>query len=295
MKQIKTSCVAGATALVCGLALAGEPAVRIETGAARAEVTALGWDTEGTGREKTNLLQPQTMVGLRIRCAGQWRNGIDLPTRLEADASGKSYWITVAPETEINWRIRSAGGGLTMQFSGQGADLGKVEGVELVFPFAPGVTPVTALSSVWDDDGSFHLPALVSAPDFGQMLLTGQCTDPDRKPIQKARLDGSRAAKTVNLVLELTVPQAGVSDMLEFSPHLLAPPAGLADTALWAQARRGWFNIWQPSAQWGDQGNPFSAPPACSATTSSAIPQAARSGSMPTRPSGRPRWRPGCP
>ena len=27
-----------------------------------------------------------------------------------------------------------------------------------------------------------------------------------------------------------------------------------------AQARRGWFNIWQPSAQWGDQGNPFSAP-----------------------------------
>jgi len=103
MKQIKTSCVTGATALVCGLALAGEPAVRIEFGAARAEVTALGWDTEGTGREKTNLLRPQTMAGLRIRCAGQWRNGIDLPTRLEADAGGgKSYWITVAPETENN-------------------------------------------------------------------------------------------------------------------------------------------------------------------------------------------------
>jgi hypothetical protein len=52
MKRIKTSCVAAATALVCGLALAGELAVRIEFGAARAEVTALGWDTEGTGREK---------------------------------------------------------------------------------------------------------------------------------------------------------------------------------------------------------------------------------------------------
>ena len=62
MKQIKTICVAGATALVCGLALAGEPAVRIETGAARAEVTALGCDTEGTGRETTNLVRPQTMV-----------------------------------------------------------------------------------------------------------------------------------------------------------------------------------------------------------------------------------------
>ncbi|MCU0982241.1 MAG: hypothetical protein MUF25_24055, partial [Pirellulaceae bacterium] len=191
----------------------------------------------------------------------QWRNGIDLPTRLEADAGGdKSYWLTVAPETEIHWRIRSAGGSLTMQFSGNGANLGKVEGVELVFPFAPGVTPVTAISSVWDDDGSFHLPALVSAPDFGQLLLTGKSAGPDRKPIKKARLDGSRAAKTVNLVLELTVPQAGAVDALEFAPHLLAPPAGLADTALWSQARRGWFSIWQPSAQWGDQGNPFSAP-----------------------------------
>jgi len=261
MNPIKTSCVAGTTALVCGLALAGEPAVRIETGAARAEVTALGWDTEGTGRERTNLLRPQTMVGLRIRCAGQWYNGIDLPTRLEANTGGgKSYSITVAPQTEINWRIRSVGGGLTMQFSGNGADLGKVENVELVFPFAPGVTPVTAISSVWDDGGSFHLPALVSAPDFGQMLLTGKSAGPDRKPIKKARLDGSRAAKTVNLVLELTPPRAGASDTLEFAPYLLAPPAGLADTALWAQARRGWFNIWQPSAQWGDQGNPFSAP-----------------------------------
>ena len=108
MNQIKTSCVVGGAALVCGLALAGKPAVRIETGAKRAEVTALGWDTEGTGREKTNLLRPQMLVGLRIRSAGQWRNGIDLPTRLDVDAGGaKSCWITVAPETEINWRIRS--------------------------------------------------------------------------------------------------------------------------------------------------------------------------------------------
>jgi hypothetical protein len=260
MNRIKAIVVAGATALAGGLAWAGEPAVRIETGATRAEVTALGWDTEGTGRETTNLLRPQTMVGLRIRCAGQWRNGIDLPTRWEAQPGGKSYGITVAPETEIHWQVRAAGGGLSMQLSSTGAELGKVEGLELVFPFAPGITPVTAISSAWDDDGSFHLPALISAPDFGQMLLTGKSTDPDRQPIQKARLDGSRAAKTVNLVLDLTPPQAGVSDTLEFSPHRLAPPAGLADTALWAQARRGWFNIWQPSAQWGDQGHPFSAP-----------------------------------
>ncbi len=260
MKEILPNCVAWAMVLVCGLALAGEPAVRIDTGARRAEVTALGWDTEGTGREKINLLRPQASVGLRIRSAGQWRNGIDLPARVEPDPAGTSYWITVALETQILWRIRSSNGGFTMEFGGQGADLGKVEGVELVFPFAPSVTPVTAISSVWDDDGSFHLPALVSAPDFGQMLLTCKSSVPGRKPVRKARLNGSRAAKTVDLVLEVTTPQAGVSDTLEFSPHILAPPAGLADTALWAQARRGWFNIWQPSAQWGEQGRPFSAP-----------------------------------
>jgi len=247
--------------LVCHLASAGEPVVRIETGAVRAEVMWLSWDTEGTGREKTNLLRPQTMVGLRIRSAGQWQNGIDLPTRVEPDIEGgKSYWITVAPEAEINWRIRSAGGGLTMQFSGQGADLGKIEGVEVVFPFAPGVTPVTTLASAWDDQGNFQLPALVSVPDFGRILLTGMTTDPDRRPLKRAHLDGSRAAKTADLVLVLTPPQAGTSDTLEFSPHLLAPPTGFADTALWAKARRGWFNIWQPTARWGDSGNPFSAP-----------------------------------
>lgn len=261
MKQNIKTCVAGATALVCGLALAGEPAVRIETGAKRAEVTALGWDTEGTGRETTNLLRPQTMVGLRIRSAGQWHNGIDLPTRVETDVgSGKSYWITVGPETEILWRIRSAGGGIIMQFSGKGADLEKVENLELVFPFAPGVTPVTALSENWNVDGTFQLPAILSAPDFGQMLLTIKSAEPDRKPIKKARLEGSRAAKTVNLILELAPPKTDAGDTLEFSPHILVPPAGLVDTTRWALARRGWFNIWQPSAQWGDQGNPFSAP-----------------------------------
>jgi hypothetical protein len=245
----------------CGLALAGAPAMRIETGAVRAEITALSWDTEGTGREKTNLLRPQIMVGLRVRVAGQWRNGVDLPTRVETNApDGVSYWILVAPDTELNWRVRSAKGSLTLQFGGKGPALGSIEGVDMVFPFAPGVTPVTALSSDWNTAGNFRLPAIVSAPDFGQMLMTEQSTAADRQTVVKAILDGSRKDKFVNLVLELTPPRAGVVDTLSFVPHLLPPPAGLADTALWAQARRGWFNIWQPSARWGDQGNPYSAP-----------------------------------
>ncbi len=241
--------------------IGGKPAVRLETGATRAEITALGWDTEGSAREKTNLLRPQTMAGLRIRSGGQWRNGIDLPTQVDASAgNGKTYWLRVASGAELNWVVESDGNGLTMHFSSRGTNAALIEGVELVFPFAPGVTPVTAISGDWNTNGTFQLPAVLSAPDFGQMRLTASSTAPNRAVVRQARLEGSRAAKAVNLVLELTPPPEGVSDTLEFAPHLLAPPAGLADTSMWIHARRGWFNSWQPSAQWGDQGNPFSAP-----------------------------------
>ena len=261
MTEMKPCFTAAIIVSACVSAMAGEPAVRVETGAARAEITALSWDTEGTGREKTNLLRPQTMVGLRIRSSGQWRNGIDLPTRVETDAKGgRSYWITVAPDAEINWQIQVTGGKLNLQFSGKGDGLARIEGIELVFPFAPGVTPVTAISGDWNDDGSFRLPAIVSAPDFGQMLLTETSSQAKRKTVVDLHLDGSRGEKWVNLVVKLALPQAGIIDTLAFSPSILPPPKGLADTALWAQARRGWFNIWQPSAKWGDQGNPFSAP-----------------------------------
>jgi hypothetical protein len=40
----------------------------------------------------------------------------------------------------------------------------------------------------------------------------------------------------------------------------LSSPGGLKDRALWKAARRGWFNAWQPSAKWGEQDRPFSAP-----------------------------------
>ena len=43
-------------------------------------------------------------------------------------------------------------------------------------------------------------------------------------------------------------------------PLYLPMPAGLKDKSMWPAARRGWFNAIQPAAEWGDQGNSFSAP-----------------------------------
>jgi len=43
-------------------------------------------------------------------------------------------------------------------------------------------------------------------------------------------------------------------------PLRLPAPQGLTDQSLWEKTRRGWFGAFQPSARWGDQTRPFSAP-----------------------------------
>src|SRR6202012_313783 len=116
------------------------------------------------------------------------------------------------------------------------------------FPFDPGVTPVTILAHAWSDDGHATLPAVLSAPDFGQLLLD----DASRSGLT-ARLEGSRAQHSVDLIVELPPVRAGEFCRLTFTPVILPPPDGMTDVALWQQARRGWFNVWQSSSRWGDQ------------------------------------------
>ncbi len=233
----------------------GEPAVRIETGPARAEVTALSWDTEGTGREKINLLRPGAMVELHIRIADRWRNGIDLPTRVETDARGeRTYWVEVAPGTEINWRILAAGGRLSMQFGGVGVGLRHITGLELIFPFNARVTATTILPTVWQADGKVCSPLLINAPDFGQLLVSSQ---PEKT--LTARLEGDYPRRAVDLILELPQPRDGQDLRLDFTPAYLPKPADVSDDAMWRLARRGWFGALAPlsdnlNEEWTIQG-----------------------------------------
>lgn len=76
----------------------------------------------------------------------------------------------------------------------------------------------------------------------------------------KARFVGSRANKTVDLIVDLPATGADKSCELQLTPVQLPAPKLLKDAALWRTVRRAWLNVFQPSAQWGDQGNPFSAP-----------------------------------
>ena len=129
------------------------------------------------------------------------------------------------------------------------------QGWRCAFPFEFQVTPATILPQAWKD-GRGVLPAVLSCPDYGQVLLG----IPSATGIKEARLEGSRVRQTVDVILELPGVASGTKHTLIFTPVVLAPPKGLTDTSRWREVRRGWFNVWQPSSQWGDQDRPFSAP-----------------------------------
>lgn len=245
----------GALVLLECLASAGEPVVRVQCDRTRPEVTVLSWDTEGGGRAETNLLRVGQPVALRVRIGNEWQPGTAFACRADRQASGEiTYRVGVTSEAELAWNLRPASDSLRMTFAWQGAHPEQVKGVELCFPFDPAVTPTTILPSQWDDDGSLRLPAVISAPDFGQAMLDAKGRH------LRARLEGSRSGKTVDLLVQLPGMTSGEICSLDLIPIRLAAPWGLADQSRWQKARRGWFGAFQPSARWGEQNRPFSAP-----------------------------------
>ncbi len=202
-------------------------------------ITWLSWDTEGTGRERDNLLRKGTAVTLQMPLA-------DGPTTvpLARDPAEKSDGVA-------SWSVKAADGGLDISIrAGFGAPP-----CQLVFPFDPLVTPTTAISAAVEADRSLRLPAIVSAPDFGQMLLTADSVAP-----LHARLEGSRTGKVVDLIVTIPAEFDGSVELRLRPLHLDAPKGIAADDPYWRKARRGWFNVFQPTAKWGGEGHKFSAP-----------------------------------
>ena len=236
---------------------AAEPILRLRMAEERPEVVFLSWDTEGGDKVERNLLRPNTGLTLRLRSGGQWSSAASYPARIErVDAATTLVRMTVGNDAELSWKLTTTADSLTMTIAVGGSQASAIEAVEICFPFDPGVTPTTVLPSRWLDDGTLQLPAVLSAPDFGQMLLA----DADARQVS-GRLEGSRTEKTVDFVVDVTLTGTDQARSLTLTPLRLPAPEGLRDTALWAQARRGWFGAWQPSARWGDQNRPFSAPP----------------------------------
>ncbi len=150
---------------------------------------------------------------------------------------------------------RRADMGFDLAFSLAESAPRNVEAIRITFDFNPRTSATTVLPARIEEDSTFHLPAIVSSPGFGQMLVTGppQCD-------VTSRLTGSRSKKLIDWTVDIPVGKPAEPVRLSFRPILLAPPQGLRDEARWKQVRRAWFNVFQVSAQWGDPANPVSAP-----------------------------------
>ena len=111
-------------------------------------------------------------LGLRVRIDGKWQAAADLPTQVDSSApSGRQYTFSVGSSATFSWQLLSDSDRLTMTFTAAGPVRESLDAVEIVFPFNPRVTATTVLPSQRSEDGTFELPAIISAPDFGQMLI----------------------------------------------------------------------------------------------------------------------------
>jgi hypothetical protein len=254
-------------------AASGAPVVAVRTDESSTGITFFSWDTEGGDKAATNLLRQGSAARLQFRQApgeagagavgeaagapGAWTDAATVGRRVERPGL-VSYQTIQAGATRLDWRIETRPGGVVaLGFYDLATAPLPPGSLRLLVPFDPKVTPTTVLPAEWLDDGTFRLPAVVNAPDWGPMLLTEKRSRP-----LVGRLEGSRSAKTVDLVLEFPDVAAGQPLELGLEPLILPPPEGLAEASrpMWLAARRGWLNALQPCARWGEQDKPFSAP-----------------------------------
>jgi len=212
--------------------------LQLEADTKSARLTRLGWDTEVTGRATINLLK--SPVELRLSKQGQV---LTPPVRFEALGTRMiRYNFGLADGKQLTWEIAAHPDGLRMQVSCREDISVGVDKVELIFPFEPKTALTSVISSNWTDDGRFQIPAIISAPDLGQMLV--KCAGQSKVT---GRTEGNRGKKWLTTTLELAIPGPGAAINLEFSPVVLPMPAGFKNEKRWKAARRGWFNFIQQS------------------------------------------------
>ncbi len=231
-----------------------KPIIRIIPSIDRPEIPFLSWDTEGGDQTSLNLLQPGSAITLSLQKQGRLLEALPIrATGLKSNGS-IDYLYTVGPEEQVACHIANAGDHMKWTWRIKTRKDPSITGAHIDLPFNPKMTAVTVLPSQWLEDGRFTLPAVLSAPDFGQWLVTVQ--DGSKAT---GILTGDRKNHRLQLVLEVGLA-AQKETSLHFHPVIIPMPPGLRDESLWTQVRRGWWNIYQPSAQWGDQSREYSAP-----------------------------------
>ena len=193
----------------------------------------LSWDNEGGDMARRNLLRANTTLALEVADGDRW----------------------VAAKEKGRLAAKIVDGGFSLTISGGKQRPSSPAKLRLVVPFEPRVSAVTVLPAKIDEADQFHLPALLYAPGFGPMLVSG----PKGSNIVTL-LEGSRKEKWIDWFVELPPLAAGESLTLHFRPWTLTAPAGVTDEKKWQLARRAWLNVFQVTARWGDPKSPSRAP-----------------------------------
>jgi len=220
--------------------------LKLEAHKDSAQITMLGWDTEGTGRDTINLLK--SPVKLILSNEDQV-----LTTNIASQILDKQtirYTFSLPGNKQLFWDIAAGEGDLSMQIISSDDITSDVDKIDLLFPFNPRKAITSVISSNWTEDGKFQLPVIVSVPDIGQMLLESA----ENKEIT-GYTEGNRKEGWVRIILELPVPTSNSATLLKFTPVVLPMPNGYTDKKRWEAARRGWFNLIQQSCGASGGGN----------------------------------------
>ncbi|HPN35692.1 MAG TPA: hypothetical protein PK843_14345 [bacterium] len=231
-----------------------KPTIRIMPSLHRPEISFLSWDTEGGDQTRLNLLQPGSAIVLSLLQQERLLDALPIrATALKANGSIDYLYMT-SPEEQVACHIANAGDRMQWSWRVLTTKNPATTGAHIELPLNPMMTAFTVLPARWLEDGRFTLPAVLSAPDFGQWLVTVQAGTR-----ATGCLTGDRNNHRLRLVLE--VGFAGQQEAsLFFQPVVIPMPPGVRDKDLWTKVRRGWWNIYQPSAQWGDPNREYSAP-----------------------------------
>jgi len=196
----------------------------------------LSWDTEGNVQTKLNLLRSGAGVPFQVETNGKWVDGKPF---VVGGATEGTVELGAAGRAELRWSARTNGAGMVWSLANLG-NTGTISRIRITLAFNPRMAATTVLPARWLPPDGFALPAVLSAADFGQLLVRQTGTN-----TVTGRFTGSRPAGVIDMAFEIPAPPAGQAVTLDFAPWQLPLPKGV-DEATWKTIRRGWWNVYEP-------------------------------------------------
>jgi hypothetical protein len=205
----------------------------------------LSWDTEGSVQTKLNLLRNPAGSDFQVEQDGKWVDGAPFVLNKEVAENQSAFTLGTKGKPELIWKAhRTNAGGMEWSLQNVGGAGNVIGKIRLSLPFNPLMAATTILPNKWAPPDGFSLPAVLSAADFGQLLVRSQAG-------VTGRFNGSRKNRLIDIAFEISAPKATETATLEFTPLQIPLPKGV-DEATWRMIRRGWWNVYDPCVRGSD-------------------------------------------